>query len=122
MRYFLFILLTLSVAGCTSTRVVPVETVRVDSVYLAKVERDSIFVRDSVLVVVRGDTVFKTDLKYVYRDRVVRDTVFRLKCDTVTTVVEVEKALSFWQQRKLEFGGVAMILLPLMALVIVLKR
>lgn len=122
MRYFLFILLALSVAGCTSTRVVPVETVRVDSVYLAKVERDSIFVRDSVLVVVRGDTVFKTDLKYVYRDRVVRDTVFRLKCDTVTTVVEVEKALSFWQQRKLEFGGVAMCLLPLLALVIVLKR
>ena len=98
------------------------ETVRVDSVYLAEVQRDSIFVRDGVLVVVRGDTVFKTDLKYVYRDRVVRDTVVRLKCDTVTTGGEVEKALSFWQQRKLEFGGVAMILLPLLALVIVLKR
>ncbi len=109
MRFFFLFILTLFVGSCTTTRVVPVERVRVDSLYFAKVERDSIYERDSVFVAVKADTVFKTSLKYVYRDRVVRDTVFRLKCDTVTKVVEVERPLSFWQQRKMEFGGVAMI-------------
>ena len=122
MRYFLFVLLMLVVGGCTSTCYVPVETVRVDSVFIAKVERDSVYERDSVFVAVKADTVFKTSLKYVYRDRIVRDTVNVLRRDTVAQVVEVEKRLSFWQQRKLEFGGVAMFLLPLIILVIVLKR
>ena len=39
--------------GCTTTQYVPVESVRVDSVYIAKVERDSIYERDSVFVTMR---------------------------------------------------------------------
>ena len=120
--FFIFILMIL-VAACTTTRIVPVETVRVDSVFVAKIERDSIYQRDSVFVAVKADTVFKTSLKYVYRDRIVRDTVSVLRCDTIAKVVEVEKELSFWQQKKMELGGVAMWIVPLLAgIIIFIKR
>ena len=121
MRFFLLILI-LFIGSCTSTRLVPVETVRVDSVFVAKIERDSIYERDSVFVAVKADTVFKTSLKYVYRDRLVRDTVFRLKCDTVTKVVEVEKPLTYWQRKKIELGGVALWLIPLLAGIFIFLR
>ena len=121
MRLFFLFLLTMLVAGCTTTRIVPVETVRVDSIFVAKIERDSIYERDSVFVAVKADTVFKTSLKYVYRDRIVRDTVSVLRCDTIAKVVEVEKKLSFWEQKKLELGGVAMLVALLLAIILLKK-
>ena len=109
--------------GCTTTKYVPVETVRVDSIFVAKVERDSIYERDSIFLAVKADTVFKTSLKYVYRDRIVRDTVSMLRCDTIVKIVEVEKPLSFWQQKKMKLGSVAMWIVPLLAgIIIFIKR
>ena len=122
MRLFLLSLLTIFVGGCTSVKYVPVETVRVDSVFVAKVERDSIYERDSLFVAVKSDTVFLSRVQYRYRDRFVRDTVSVLRCDTVTKVVEVEKPLSFWQQKKLELAGIVMWVIPLLAGVVILVR
>ena len=67
--YFLamLILLAMAVTSCRSVRYVPVETVKHDSVYFNKVVRDSIHVKDSVLVIVKGDTV--TEFRYKYVDR-----------------------------------------------------
>lgn len=121
MRLFVVVLFALLVGGCISTRYVPVETVRVDSVFIAKVVRDSIYERDSVFVETKADTVFKQCLKYVYRDRIVRDTVSVVRCDTVAKVVEVEKKLSFWEQKKLELGGVAMLVALLLAIILLKK-
>ena len=122
MRLFV-VLFALLVGGCTSTRYVPVETVRVDSVFIAKVVRDSIYERDSVFVETKADTVFKQCLKYVYRDRIVRDTVSVVRCDTVAKIVEVEKPLTFWQQKKLELGGASLWIVPLLAgIIIFIKR
>ena len=122
MRLFFLSLLTIFVGGCTSVKYVPVETVRVDSVFVAKVERDSIYERDSLFVAVKADTVFLSRVQYRYRDRFVRDTVSVLRCDTVTKVVEVEKPLSFWQQKKLELAGIVMWVIPLLAGVVILVR
>ena len=121
--FYLFtcFVLTIIVNACTITRYVPVETVRVDSVFIAKVVRDSIYERDSVFVETKADTVFKQCLKYVYRDRIVRDTVSVVRCDTVAKVVEVEKKLSFWEQKKLELGGVAMLVALLLAIILLKK-
>ena len=92
---------------------------RVDSIFVAKVERDSIYERDSIIVAVKADTVFKTKLKYIYRDRIVRDTMNVLSCDTIIKIVEVEKPLSFWKQKKMELGSVAMWIIPLLAGIII---
>ena len=121
MKIFL-LLFAIILAGCTATKYVPVESVRVDSIYVTKVHRDSIFERDSVFMAVKSDTVFISRVQYRYRDRIVRDTISVLHSDTVTKVVEVEKGLSYWQQKKLQIAEVILLLVPLLAGVFVFRK
>ena len=104
--------------GCTTTRYVPVPSVSVDSVYVDRWQRDSVYLRDSIWVNrwVVGDTVFvdKVSVKYLYRDRWRRDTVAVTKRDSVQVPVPVEKPLGWWQQARLKLFW------PLVAVVVVL--
>ena len=108
--------------GCTTTKYVPVENVKVDSIYVAKIERDSIFERDSVFVAVKADTVFFSRVQYRYRDRIVHDTISVQCSDTITKVIEVEKSLSYWQQKKIQMSEVILCLAPLLAGVIIFRK
>lgn len=71
----------------------PVETVRVDTFVKTAVRVDSVRLTDSVYVSERtvGDTVYVVKTRTQWRDRVklVTDTVYRSRVDTVTKVVEV---------------------------------
>ena len=96
------------VVSCRSVKYVPVETVKTDSVYVNKVQRDSIRLQDSIFVFVKGDTVRIEKYKYLYRDRVVVDTVYKAQCDTIRVPYPVEKPLTRWQRWKQEVGGFAM--------------
>lgn len=107
---FILILCLVSVlSGCKRIEYVqvPVETVRMDTAYVRNISRDSISVRDSVIVREAGDTVRITKWRYVYRDRVVRDTVFRQRVDSIPEIVAVERELTRWEKTKQEAGGVA---------------
>lgn len=100
------LLITL-LAGCRTVRYVPVETVRTDSVYVDRWQRDSVYVRDSVWVNLwtAGDTVFvdKVNVKYLYRDRWRHDTVAVVRRDSVQVPYLVEKELSIWEMTKIVF-------------------
>lgn len=120
MKTLSFFILAMLVVSC-STKYVPVESVRVDSVHVERVRRDSVVLRDSVYILHRGDTVFKTKYKYLYRDRVLRDTFYHVKCDTVTKVVKVEKELSFWQKKKICFADAFLYILPFLLLYIIYR-
>ena len=80
---FSLLLAALLLCSCSSLRFVPVERVKADSTYLTRVRHDSIYVRDSIFVYQKGDTVTKTveRWRYLYRDRV--DTSHMSKTDTV---------------------------------------
>lgn len=106
----------LAIGGCTSTRYVPVETVReltthtADTLRLVQLRVDTVLERDSVAVIVRGDTVLQTRFRDRLRVQLRHDTVKKVSRDTVTTYierpvpyevekrVEVEKRLSWWQK------------------------
>lgn len=118
---FLLFVLTIFVNSCV-TKYVPVESVRVDSVYVARVERDSIFEKDSVFVMAKADTVFVSRVQYRYRDRIVRDTLSVLQCDTITRVVEVEKRLSRSERLKMDVGGGVLWALIIIGLFILYRR
>lgn len=105
------------IVSCRSVKYVPVETVKTDSVYVNKVQRDSIRLQDSIFVFVKGDTVRIEKYKYLYRDRVVRDTVWLVERDSVQVPVPVEKELSRWQRWKLDLGGFAMATIVITVLV-----
>ena len=103
----MLVLLAMSVTSCRSVRYVPVGTVKHDSVYFNKVVRDSIHVKDSVLVIVKGDTVTEFRYKYIYRDKAKTDTLYVSRTDTIRVPYPVEAKLTKWQRFKMEAGGVA---------------
>lgn len=102
-------------SGCKSVQYVPVETVRTDSVYIDRYQHDSIYQRDSIFVNrwTAGDTVYQDKVvwKYVYRDKVVYDTVAILRSDTVRVPYPVERRLTTWEQVRLNVGGWAIAIL-----------
>lgn len=93
----------LLLAGC-STKYVPVETVRVDSVFLAKLQKDSIFIKDSVYIKEKGDTVFKEKHKLVYEYVLKTDTLYIERRDSIPVPYPVEKKITRWQQFRLDFS------------------
>ena len=101
------ILLAASLCGCTPTKYVPVETVRTE--YRDRdVERlvtDT--VRDTRLVVVRGDTVVDIHDRWHTQRLEVRDTICIVRTDSVPIPYPVERRLSRWEQAKMDLGGIA---------------
>lgn len=93
--------------GCTTTRYVPVPSISVDSVYVDRFHRDSVYLHDSVFVNrwTQGDTVFvdKVVTKYKYKDRWRYDTVAVVRTDSVRVPYPVEKELSIWEMTKIVF-------------------
>lgn len=105
--FLLYILALLSLASCKQVQYVPVETVRLDSIYLTQTLRDSIVRYDSVYVRDKGDTLYVERWKYLYRDKVRVDTLVSVRVDTLAVPYPVEKRLTCWERVKMEAGGVA---------------
>lgn len=117
MKTLLWAVCFVCLVSCRSVKYVPVETIKTDSIYVNKIQRDSIHHLDSIFVLVKGDTVRVEKYKYLYRDRFVRDTLCVVQRDTIREPYPVEKELTRWQQWKIELGGFAMAaILALLAL------
>lgn len=104
-----------------STQYVPVETVRYDSVFLARIQKDSIFVQDSVFIKEKGDTVFVDKFKYIYRHIIKIDTVYVEHRDSIQVPYPVEKKLTRWQQLKINAGGYLLAVLMLIGLSYIIR-
>lgn len=109
-------------SGCKSVQYVPMETVRTDSIYVDRYQRDSIYQRDSVYVDrwIAGDTVYQDKVvwKYVYRDKFKYDTVAILRSDTINVPYPVECKLNKWEQLKLNVGGWAISIIIIIVLIV----
>lgn len=108
--------------SCSTVKYVPVEIVKNDSIYIAQVEHDSIYVKDSIYIKESADTVWVNRVQWKYRDRVVRDTVRIARCDTISRVVEVEKRLTSWQKTKMSAGGYAIVCSAILVAIWFAKR
>lgn len=100
-----FALLSVLVTSCGSARK-QVETIYLrDTTYISKVQVDSVFRRDSVFVKEKNDTIYIYKEKVRDRYRLLRDTVYRYKVDSVyidrVREVKVEKELTAWQKFRL---------------------
>ena len=93
--------------SCTSVRYVPVESVKTDSIYINKLQVDSIYMQDSVYIKEKGDTIYEYRYRYLNRYKLLTDTMYVNRTDTIYNVVEVEKSLTKWQKVKLDLGGFA---------------
>lgn len=115
-----FMCLLFVIYSCRTVKYVPVETVKVDTTYINKLQRDSIYMLDSVYVKEKGDTVLIEKYKYLYRDKLIRDTMYISKVDSIQVPYPVEKELTRWQQMKQELGGWALDIILVVTLAIVI--
>ena len=105
-------------ASCR-TQYVPVETVRTEYKTRDSIRYDSIYQRDSVYILVKGDTVYQYRYKYLYRYLTTNRTDTVLKTDSIQIPYPVEKQLSRWQSIKMELGGWAFGIIILFILIII---
>ena len=83
-----------------SNQYVPVETMKRDTTYLSQTKIDSIYHRDSIYVERKGDTVYLSKYKYLYKYIEKHDTLWREKVDTIQIAYPVEAQLTKWQKIK----------------------
>lgn len=101
----MFLMSGIWLTSCRSIQYVPVETIKTEVQYKDRLQRDSIHVHDSIYVRDNGDTVFVDRWHTVYKDKLVRDTTYINKTDSVQIPYPVEKKLTRWQFLKMELGG-----------------
>lgn len=114
MRNVLLLLAAIILACCKTTErveYVPVETVKTEYKDRIVETYDSVHITDSVYVAVKGDTT----LVYKYRDRwklkLVHDTAYVNRTDSIRIPYPVEKKLSKWEQFKVDYCGYLMMVI-----------
>lgn len=103
-RIITLIFLATILYSCKSIQYVPVETTKRDTTYLSQTKIDSIYHRDSIYVERKGDTMYLSKYKYLYKYIEKHDTLWREKVDTVRVAYPVEAQLTKWQKIKINIG------------------
>ena len=122
MKRLIYITMLLTLATCfvsCRTHYVPVETVRTEYKTRDSIRFDSVYQRDSIYMLVKGDTVYQYKYKYLYRYLTMNRTDTIVKTDSIQTPYPVEKQLSRWQSIKMELGGWAFGIIILFTLIII---
>lgn len=111
---FSLLLTVFILCSCKSTKIieVPVETIKTQ--YIDKVKYDSIYSKDSIYIVQKGDTVYNTKMQYVYKYRYLRDTI--QVTDTIPKIVHITETqyvnrLYSWQKGLMIIGIIPIILI-----------
>ena len=117
----MILLLMLILCGCR-TEYVPIESVRYDSLMITKLMRDSVYVRDSVYLKVKGDTIFKNKDRYVYVYKNLVDTFYMEKKREKEGPVPVERKLTWWERVKLDYAEWVFGMIVAVALVYALRK
>ena len=111
--------LALMMCSCKSIEYVPVieKEVHHDSIYFTKVQRDSVWLHDSISVKEKGDTIRIEKWHTKYIEREVHDTIYQAKRDSIPVPYEVIKEVPA-KLSKTQKGLMTLGILTLMAAVI----
>jgi len=102
-------------ASCTTTKYVPVVEHRTDTLMKYSIQRDSIYLHDSIRVSEKGDTIRIEKWHTRYIECTAHDTIYQSRTDSIVAPypveVPVEKPLTWWQQARLHLANIVLILL-----------
>ena len=125
----LFLLLvTCTLIGCATSKQATqvVESSLHDTVYLNKVVYDSIYIDNWYHTYLKADTVVVEKTKYEYRYKVLRDTVYKARIDTVPVIREVEVVREVrhlpWYAKALSVLGALFLILILFKILLYFTR
>ena len=120
---FFLLFLTIVISCKTTTKVVeiPVETIKTE--YIEQIKYDSIYHKDSIYIMQKGDTIYNNKVQYLYKYKYLRDTINIT--DTIPKIVTVKDTqyinqLYTWQKILIVIG-IGFILYWIIKLVIYVK-
>ena len=92
MKHLIIFLTLLTVYSCSTSRHVTglVERTSVDTLYLSSQHFDSIYVYQDRQLDRSRDTIYLRDVSVEYRYRLLRDTVYKTRVDSIPVIREVE--------------------------------
>ena len=122
-KLVLFIVAVVLVCSCTTTKYVEVPVVHTDTLIVTNHQKDSVWLHDSIYLHewMKGDTVMVDRVVYhtKYQEKIVRDTIYKSKTDTIAkpypVEVKVEKELTWWQKTRIHAGETLLVLLAVAA-------
>ena len=95
MKKILFLLfMTLLLGSCKVKEKiveVPIPQIKTEIKYIDKVKYDSIYLKDSVYIIQKGDTIYNTKVVYRYKYKYLKDTIIVNKTDTITKLQKVKE-------------------------------
>ena len=113
MRKILFLLfMTLLLGSCKVKEKiveVPIPQIKTEIKYIDKVKYDSIYLKDSVYIIQKGDTIYNNKVAYRYKYKYLKDTIIVNKTDTITrlqkvTEIKVQNQLNVVQKVLIYIG------------------
>lgn len=113
-KLIVMLMLATILSSCRSVKYVPVETIRTDTTYITREQRDSIHIHDSIFVKEhqKGDTIFVEveKIKRIYIDKTTHDTTYVATHDSIPVPYPVEKELKFRQKVAIKYFPLALFL------------
>lgn len=113
MRKILFLLfMTLLLGSCKVKEKiveVPIPQIKTEIKYIDKVKYDSIYLKDSVYIIQKGDTIYNNKVAYRYKYKYLKDTIIVNKIDTIiklqkVTEIKVKNQLNVVQKILIYIG------------------
>ncbi len=113
MRKILFLLfMTLLLGSCKVKEKiveVPIPQIKTEIKYIDKVKYDSIYLKDSVYIIQKGDTIYNNKVAYRYKYKYLKDTIIVNKTDTIiklqkVTEIKVKNQLNVVQKILMYIG------------------
>lgn len=93
MRKILFLLfMTLLLGSCKVKEKiveVPIPQIKTEIKYIDKVKYDSIYLKDSVYIIQKGDTIYNNKVAYRYKYKYLKDTIIVNDTDTIIKLQKV---------------------------------
>ena len=125
---FLALLSVLVLTGCTTHRLLsqPAEQVTRDTLYINKLQYDSIYVSRGHFTDRTRDTVYLRDVSVEYRYKLLRDTIYKTRIDSIPYAVrvvetKVERHIPWYAKLLSWIGALALILLLARLLLLFLR-
>lgn len=113
MRKILFLLfMTLLLGSCKVKEKiveVPIPQIKTEIKYIDKIKYDSIYLKDSVYIIQKGDTIYNNKVAYRYKYKYLKDTIIVNEIDTIiklqkVTEIKVKNQLNVVQKILMYIG------------------
>ena len=112
-------------SSCTTTKYVPVIEHHTDTLIQTNLQRDSIYVHDSIMVSQQGDTVRIDRWHTKYVEREVHDTLYQAVHDSIPqpypVIKEVPAELTWWQHFRISLANILLWVVGIVAVVTLVR-